>query len=156
PPVGERESEKSGVGRVAPGGAVARGAEWALRECAQPEGLRFTKRRVSKPLAPLLPPATGPVRLAREDSGTTRVDLTERARYSAGGLTLGPRRFYGQGRPAWFPSRSRGRRRHVPGGSPRLRAGEAHHHVLERAHRRRRQGDGRAHRSVPQGHRRAR
>src|SRR5258705_12621843 len=118
--MGERGSKRSGVGRVAPGGAVAREAEWALRECAQPEGLRFTKRRVSKPLAPLLPPATGPVRLAREDSGTTRVDLAERARYSAGGLMLGPRRFYGQGRPSWFPSCGRGRRRHVARRSSRF------------------------------------
>jgi hypothetical protein len=30
-------------------------AEWALRECAQPEGLRFTKRRVAKPVRTRLP-----------------------------------------------------------------------------------------------------
>jgi hypothetical protein len=38
----------------------------------QPEGLRFTKRRVAKPLAPPLPPATGPVRRARGDTASTR------------------------------------------------------------------------------------
>jgi hypothetical protein len=54
----------TGLGRVAPGGAAARRAEWALGECAQPAGLRFTKARVAKPVAQRLPPATGPVRLA--------------------------------------------------------------------------------------------
>ena len=38
-----------------------RPAEWALGECAQPEGLRFTKARVAKLAAPLAPPMTGPV-----------------------------------------------------------------------------------------------
>jgi len=40
--------------------AVAQPAEWALREYAQPAGLRFTKRRVAKLAAPPPPPTTGP------------------------------------------------------------------------------------------------
>jgi len=34
---------ESMTGRVASGEAVARRAEWALPECAQPAGRRFTK-----------------------------------------------------------------------------------------------------------------
>jgi len=56
------------TGRVASGAASARRAEWALPECAQPEGLRFTKGRVAKPVARRPPATTGPARLARLDS----------------------------------------------------------------------------------------
>src|SRR6266536_6015199 len=53
-------SGHTNTGRVASGAPAAQPAEWALRKCAQPAGLRFTKRRVAKPAAQPRPRGQAP------------------------------------------------------------------------------------------------